>query len=77
MIFLKLQLSLLHHRHKLKVHSTDKRYECRYCGIRKTAPSMVRQHELIHQEPKFKCREEIQWGKFGQSFDSKYIVWLF
>merc|ERR1712210_337480 len=37
-------------RHKLKVHSTDKRYECRYCGIRKTAPSMVRAHERIHEE---------------------------
>ena len=43
-------------RHKLKVHSTDKRYECRYCGIRKTAPSMVRAHERVHEEAKFECR---------------------
>ena len=42
--------------HKIKAHSTDKKYECRYCGKRLVSAGMVKQHELVHEDPKFACR---------------------
>ena len=41
--------------HNAQIHSTDKRYECKVCGIRKDTEVQVRVHERIHEEYQFQC----------------------
>ena len=41
--------------HNFKVHSTDKRYECKVCGIRKHSINHLRRHEKIHSDSQFQC----------------------
>ena len=41
--------------HNIQIHSTDKRYECKVCGIRKPTVSHVRRHERIHSDFQFQC----------------------
>ena len=41
--------------HNIQIHSTDKRYECKVCGIRKPTVSHVRRHERIHSDSQFQC----------------------
>lgn len=43
-------------RHKNKVHSTDKDYECKVCGRRFGVVAMRKKHELLHGEPRFQCK---------------------
>ena len=42
-------------RHKIKSHSTDKKYECKYCRKRFCSLPEMRSHEITHEEPQFKC----------------------
>ena len=53
MIF-RTQWKLKHHR--FEAHSTDERYQCKFCGIRKGTIGHIRKHELSHEVPKFQCR---------------------
>ena len=41
--------------HNVQFHSTDKRYECKVCGIRKPTVSHLRRHERIHSDFQFQC----------------------
>ena len=43
------------HHHKLIAHSTDKKYQCRFCGQRLGSLPQKRSHERKHQEPTFQC----------------------
>ena len=41
--------------HKNVVHSTDKKYDCKFCGKRFGCISFREKHERGHQEPQFQC----------------------
>ena len=41
--------------HMNQVHSTDKIFECKVCGIRKGSESRLRLHEQSHSESAFQC----------------------
>ena len=41
--------------HINQIHSTDKTFECKVCGVRKGSISNLRKHERVHSEPKFQC----------------------
>ena len=43
-------------RHKLEAHSTDDKYQCKYCGKRFGALTKRKIHEMVHEDPKFKCK---------------------
>ena len=40
--------------HKIQVHSTDKRYQCRFCDKRDSM-SRIKIHERVHEDSKFQC----------------------
>ena len=42
-------------RHKLQVHSTDEKYQCKYCGKRFGDVTTRKLHERVHEDPKFQC----------------------
>ena len=42
-------------RHNIIVHSTDKRYQCKVCGVRQGCESNLRRHERIHFDSRFQC----------------------
>ena len=44
------------YRHNRLEHSTDKRFDCKYCGKRFSSMSSARSHELVHENPQFQCR---------------------
>ena len=41
--------------HNHIIHSTDLKYQCKYCGIRKRSTAAIQNHERIHEDPKFPC----------------------
>ena len=41
--------------HNVTKHSTDKRYECKVCGVRKPNEWHLRRHERIHSDSQFQC----------------------
>ena len=41
--------------HKNITHSTDPKYQCKFCGLRLGGLHSVRSHERKHQEPAFQC----------------------
>ena len=44
--------------HNYQIHSTDKRYQCKVCGVRKGSSDQLRVHELMHvdyQDYLFQC----------------------
>ena len=41
--------------HVLIDHSTDVKYQCKYCNKRFGAVTTARNHERLHEEPKFSC----------------------
>ena len=41
--------------HHVQFHSTDKRHECKVCGVRKGNESKLRRHELSHLGGQFQC----------------------
>ena len=43
-------------KHTIIAHSTDDRYKCRFCGLRKGNVNDVKKHERVHEDPKFQCR---------------------
>ena len=43
--------------HKNLVHSTDERYQCKYCGLRMGTESKLRVHVEGHEDPKFQCEK--------------------
>ena len=42
--------------HEIIAHSTDTKYQCRFCGIRRKSVAQIKIHELVHQDPKFECK---------------------
>lgn len=42
--------------HKRIAHSTDKKYQCKFCGLRLGGVPQLKSHERNHQEPKFQCK---------------------
>ena len=44
-----------HSNHKVQAHSTNQRYQCKSCGVRKGSVSDLRSHERVHEDPKFQC----------------------
>ena len=42
-------------KHNIIVHSTDKKYQCRFCGARKCSVTEVKIHERVHEDPQFQC----------------------
>ena len=38
-----------------KEHSSDEKYQCKFCSKRFGYPAEVRNHEKKHREPQFKC----------------------
>ena len=43
-------------KHKNIVHSTDEKYQCKFCGKRLGNIKHRKIHELIHEDPKFQCK---------------------
>ena len=42
--------------HKRSVHSSDEKYQCKFCGKRFGDVDKVKSHELIHEDAKFQCK---------------------
>ena len=42
--------------HEIKVHSTDEKYQCKYCGKREASIQKVKRHEQVHEDPQFSCK---------------------
>ena len=43
-------------KYKNIVHSTDEKYQCKFCGKRLGNIEHRKRHELIHEDPKFQCK---------------------
>ena len=41
--------------HYVKEHSTDERFNCKYCDIRCGSINHLKNHQKTHEDPKFKC----------------------
>ena len=41
--------------HRVLAHSTDKKYQCKFCGLRLGGLRQLKSHERKHQEPTFQC----------------------
>ena len=42
--------------HKIIVHSTDEKYQCKFCGKRCRSVDHRKTHELSHEDAKFQCK---------------------
>ena len=42
--------------HNIIAHSTDKKYQCKYCGLRCVSTYRRKIHETVHEDPKFECK---------------------
>ena len=43
-------------KHERIAHSTDQKYECKYCGKRFGNGACLNKHLISHEDPKFPCR---------------------
>ena len=67
--------------HKLIAHSTDKKYQCKFCGLRLGGTTQLKSHERTHQEAKFKCtycdkklttRKGLEWHERQHTEDKPF-----
>ena len=67
--------------HKLIAHSTDKKYQCKFCGLRLGGTTQLKSHERTHQEAKFKCtycdkklttRKGLEWHERQHTGDKPF-----
>ena len=52
---LKFKTTIVRRAHEIREHSTDEKFNCKYCGLRCESMAALRKHTMTHEDPKFKC----------------------